>query len=202
MVPSLQRILIFKRSDFLFLKKGTFMEKEPQNYTIRDMKLGDGEEVHELLRQLHHDTYVNEDLGVTAERVDERFSKTTPEQRRVRLEARMSDTNNARWVAEDASGKIIGFVGPRIEDDGTRRIGALYVDKDWHGKGIAQELMQKAIDWHGTENDIHLGVVEYNDRAKAFYTKWGFEEVPNSSKLFDDLIPEIEMIRKGKSHEI
>ena len=74
----------------------------------------------------------------------------------------------------------------------------MYVEKNWHGKGVSTALMQKAIDWFDTTKPIELGVVQYNERAKAFYRKWGFEEVPNSETLFADKIPSILMVRKGE----
>lgn len=49
----------------------------------------------------------------------------------------------------------------------------------------------------GDDKDVHLGVVSYNQRAIAFYKKWGFEVVPDSEKLYDDLLPEIEMVRRA-----
>jgi diamine N-acetyltransferase len=54
-----------------------------------------------------------------------------------------------------------------------------YVDRQFHGKGVAQTLMQACFDrarlsGHGT---IYLGVWENNHRAIAFYRKCGFEVV-------------------------
>ena len=175
------------------------MEKEPQTYwSVREITIEDGESSHELLKRLHVATYENAELGISSEQIEERFNKRTPEERHDRLEQRIADNNNQAYVACDSSGKIIGMVAPRIEDDGTRRIGALYVDRDWQGKGLSHELMQKALTLHEADkNDVELYVVSYNNRAKAFYRKWGFEEIEGSDALFDDLIPEIKMIRKA-----
>jgi ribosomal protein S18 acetylase RimI-like enzyme len=54
-----------------------------------------------------------------------------------------------------------------------------YVDQQFHGKGVAQTLMQACFDrarqsGHGT---LYLGVWEDNHRAIAFYRKCGFEIV-------------------------
>ncbi|MNQ66715.1 hypothetical protein D3C85_812140 [compost metagenome] len=56
--------------------------------------------------------------------------------------------------------------------------------------------MQKIIDWLDESKPIVLGVVAYNERAKAFYRKWGFVEIPGSEALFDNKIPEIMMSRE------
>lgn len=76
-------------------------------------------------------------------------------------------------------------------------MGSLYVSKEFHGSGVSHELMQKVVDWFDDNKPIELGVALYNERAKTFYRKWGFEEVPDSESLFDGMIPEVKMIRKG-----
>ncbi len=55
----------------------------------------------------------------------------------------------------------------------------LYVASDWHGKGIAQELMNACIEElkaHGSDV-VWLGVWEHNPRAISFYRKFEFVEV-------------------------
>jgi len=54
-----------------------------------------------------------------------------------------------------------------------------YVDRQFHGMGVAQTLMQACLDrarqsGHGT---IYLGVWDKNHRAIAFYRKCGFDVV-------------------------
>lgn len=179
-----------------------YAEKESTpSFTLRELTLEDGEATHQLLRQLHNETYANDELGVTAELVDARFTRHTPELRRQRMQERLDDPGNMSWVAVDDSGSIIGMVAPRIEEGGVQRIGALYVHGDWHGKGVARELMQRALNWLDSSKPIELHVVSYNERAKAFYRKWGFNEVPDSESLFDNLIPEVKMIRLPSSTE-
>jgi len=54
-----------------------------------------------------------------------------------------------------------------------------YVSREWHGKGLAHELMTSAIErakQRGADQ-VWLGVWEHNPRAIAFYRKWGFAEV-------------------------
>lgn len=54
-----------------------------------------------------------------------------------------------------------------------------YVDKSWHGRGIAKRLMQAVLDEAvaAGANAVWLGVWERNPRAVAFYRKFGFEDV-------------------------
>ena len=141
------------------------------------------------------DTYVNEELGVTREWILERNKDQLSDTNRMRRRKRLKDSNSAGWVALDAAGKVVGVTTPYKDNEGNQHVGSLYVAKDWHGTGVAHALMAKVLEWFDTSKPIHLGVVSYNERAKAFYRKWGFVEVPNSETLFDGKIPEIAMIR-------
>ena len=55
----------------------------------------------------------------------------------------------------------------------------IYVDQQWHGRGVAQALMSQAFSAAGLGNadQVWLGVWENNPRALAFYRKLGFKEV-------------------------
>lgn len=168
------------------------------------MQLEDIEPVTEMRLQSWLETYINEAAGVTREWIEEhnqkRLSQDAMEERRERfLDGKAQGTFNG-WVAKDAEGTIIGSATATIDENGIRGLSSLYVDKTWHGTGVAHELMRNVIDWlGGDKHEILLGVVTYNERAKAFYRKWGFEEVPGTDHLFDAKIPEIKMMRKVQS---
>jgi diamine N-acetyltransferase len=53
----------------------------------------------------------------------------------------------------------------------------LYVSSAYHGKGIAQKLMDFFLDYavNGGYEIAFLGVWEYNCRAQYFYSKYGFK---------------------------
>ena len=55
----------------------------------------------------------------------------------------------------------------------------LYVVPEWHGRGVANELMQDALDTAAREgcDVLWLGVWEHNPKAMAFYRKFGLEIV-------------------------
>ncbi len=178
------------------------MNEQPQ-FTIEDLRLDDVEEMTVLRYELYDDTYVNEGLGVTREWLQERNKdKRSPEHtqawRKVYTEGKANGTARA-WVARSSGGKMIGFATPFVESGGAQRVGSIYVAKSWQGTGVAGALMQKVIDWHDPVKPIELHVVAYNERAKAFYRKWGFTEVPGSEKLFDNKILEVKMIRDAKT---
>lgn len=54
-----------------------------------------------------------------------------------------------------------------------------YVDRPWHGQGIAQSLMRAVADSasQAGARTLWLGVWERNPRAIAFYAKCGFTDV-------------------------
>jgi len=61
-----------------------------------------------------------------------------------------------------------------------------YVDRAWHGRGIAQTLMDhvQAVARDRGARTLWLGVWEKNDRARAFYAKCGFADVGEHIFLF------------------
>lgn len=160
------------------------------------MKADDIEPAILVLSKSWLDTYVNEALGVTREWIEARNQMQQSADRVEARRERFKDANTAGWIARDEAGSIIGVTMPYRDDKGVQHIGALYVDKNWHGKGVGGGLMQKVIHWFGPNEPIELGVATYNERAKAFYRKWGFKEVSNSESLFAGKIPEVRMIRE------
>jgi GNAT superfamily N-acetyltransferase len=68
---------------------------------------------------------------------------------------------------------------PCVEGPSPVQLHRFYVDRPFHGQGVAQALM-RAVDDVGRElggRTLWLGVWERNPRAIAFYTKCGFVDV-------------------------
>jgi ribosomal protein S18 acetylase RimI-like enzyme len=66
-----------------------------------------------------------------------------------------------------------------VDADQPAEILRLYIDKQWHGKGVAQQLMEQSLEQGRLLGaaQIWLGVWERNPRAISFYKKYGFVEV-------------------------
>jgi ribosomal protein S18 acetylase RimI-like enzyme len=75
----------------------------------------------------------------------------------------------AKLYAGDAPDCVKGYAAIEIE--------RFYVDQQYHGSGIAHLLMQACFDRakRAGHETVYLGVWEHNQRAIAFYRKWGFE---------------------------
>ncbi len=179
------------------------METEPQSqFVVSEMTPSDVGDVTEMRLQSWLDTYPNEEHGVDRKWIEQRntvqLSSAIKQKRLERFRVLSEKGQIKGWVARDSSGSVVGATTPYIDEDGSQHVGSLYVDKNWHGRGVGPMLMQNVIDWFDPARPIFLGVVSYNERAMAFYRKWGFEEVPDSEELFDEKIPEVHMIRKAQ----
>ncbi len=180
-------------------------EKEPTpNYTVSEMTPEDTKAVTLMRCEVWLDTYINHEHGVTREWIENRFAeRLTDEADDDFKKSVINKTENEKYlVAKDSAGKVIGAATACIKNDGNQELETLYTLKQWHGKGVGDNLMRQAMDWFDTSKPIKLGVIVYNARAKKFYGKWGFEEIHGSEKLFADKILEVKMVRKGDKNEI
>lgn len=85
-----------------------------------------------------------------------------------------------------AASKLIGYAqlrrGPApacVTGEIPIELWRFYVTQEWHGQGVALELMRAVARAAGDAgaSTLWLGVWERNERAKAFYRKCGFVDV-------------------------
>lgn len=83
-------------------------------------------------------------------------------------------------------GDLVGFIAmetveaPPVFDQPDRlRIGDLYVQEEYRGDGVAEDLVEQAVDRAREEgcSELTLDVDVGNERAVGFYEKVGFETV-------------------------
>jgi len=96
----------------------------------------------------------------------------------------LAERRGPRGDTDDA--ELVGYVhlvsGPApeaVRGPSPLELKRLYVARAWHGHGVAQALMDAALDAaraRGAET-LWLGVWERNPRAAAFYAKYGFARV-------------------------
>jgi len=102
------------------------------------------------------------------------------------LQAREINNPELMTLVCDLDNELIGFAQLRkgespecIAANRPVEIQRLYIDKAWHGKGLAQQFMARCIAEAlalGADR-IWLGVWEKNPRAIRFYQKFGFAAV-------------------------
>lgn len=102
----------------------------------------------------------------------------------ARQEAELRDPRVLTLVAE-VDGQPAGYVQlgrgaspASVTGAKPMEIARFYVDRPWHGTGLARQLMDAAADSARAEGarTLWLGVWERNPRAIAFYRKCGFRE--------------------------
>ena len=168
-----------------------------KQFTIEKSRPEDTEESEQMRYRSWLDTYVNDEHGMTKEMIEEyfvpRLSPEGIEKKRKRTEENSHNPNILDLTAKDENGKIIGWMVATKE--GHREIGAIYTDKDYHGGGLGSALIKRGLDFLGYDEDIELHVVDYNERAKAFYRKFGFEPVGEPEYTRFKEMPEIKMVR-------
>ena len=76
--------------------------------------------------------------------------------------------NAETWVFEQ-NGVVVGFVALMGNE-----VGGLFVDTDYHGKGIGRALMDHV---KSIRDVLELLVFEDNKVGRAFYEKYGFRQV-------------------------
>lgn len=156
-------------------------KQERSNFIIEDAKPEDVEKMRNISRNAWLEIYPNEIYGITREDIEaiDWFNPEELEKRRRKIREEKGDTH--AWVLKDDKGNVVGFCkvskdGHKTDTTKQREIDAMYVVKEFHGKGLGKKLMEKALEWLGTDGDIRLEVVSYNTNAINFYKKFGFQE--------------------------
>jgi GNAT superfamily N-acetyltransferase len=185
--------------------------QERGDFTIEDAKPEDIEKIRTIARDAWLEIYPNETYGITREDIEAIGWFDPMGLKRRRKEIRENRDTIRVWVVKDDKDNVVGFCkvskdGHKTDTEEQREIDAMYVVKELQGKGLGKKLMQKAMEWLGTDGNIRLEVVSYNNNAINFYKGFGFQEtaLPVSDKRTQlpskKQIPRIVMI-KPKAEE-
>jgi GNAT superfamily N-acetyltransferase len=151
---------------------------------IRPAAAGDALALSRLGATTFRDTFEREN---TPEDMDRYLAKAfTPEQQANEIADSTGALLVAEHVSESGDCELVGYAH-LVSGDVPEAVGGaaplelkrLYVARTWHGRRVAQALMDAAIDVaraRGAQT-LWLGVWEGNPRAVAFYAKYGFVRV-------------------------
>ncbi len=169
---------------------------------------GDAEVICDIRDRAWIEAYPNAELGISAEQIVLNAKGRNEEflpRRIAYLKEQLSKNDKTElttYVAK-VEGKVVGYVGLCTDEQGRRRIGAMYVAPEAQGMGIGGKLMRHALDVLGHDKDIYLDVVSYNQNAIDFYKHFGFEKT-NAIVLDDEeapdyvvQLPNIEMVLRA-----
>ena len=77
----------------------------------------------------------------------------------------------------DTPGRWVGYLACFVDTPGQGHVVSVYVAPSHRGTGLATELLDGVRRWATQDaglNRLHLFVHEHNDRATAFYRRYGF----------------------------
>jgi ribosomal protein S18 acetylase RimI-like enzyme len=150
--------------------------------SVRRATEADAEALSELAASTFFETFEHDNTPEDMQRyLAEAF---TPE----RQAAEIADPAGTVLVAErrEGAGGLVGYAhvvsGPApvaVRGPAPIELKRLYVARSCHGQGVAQALMEAALEIARSRGarTMWLGVWERNFRAAAFYRKYGFERV-------------------------
>ena len=167
--------------------------------SIRIATIDDAETLTELAWRTFHDAFSSMNSPENMEAY--RRQKFTPQE----FSAQIADPRATFLIAEIGATPVAyaklcdGEVPACVSGLAPVEIERFYVDRKFHGEGVAQTLMQACFDrarQSGYET-AYLGVWENNHRAVAFYHKYGFEIVGSHAfQLGDETQNDFWMERK------
>lgn len=145
--------------------------------SIRPATMADVEMLTELAARTFYDAFASTN---TPESMEAYMSKAFTLRQ---LSAELADPHATFLIAEVeaipvAFAKLYdGEVPDCVGGSAAIEIERFYVDRQFHGSGVAQTLMQACLDYaaQAGHRTVCLGVWEHNPRAIAFYRKHGFE---------------------------
>jgi len=153
---------------------------------IRVATAADAAVVSELARRTFHDTFAaSNDPADMALYLAGAFS--------IDIQTRELNDRDVTTLLVEEAGTAIGYAMLRtdhvpecVRGPDPIELWRFYVDRAWHGRGVAAALMARvttAAQQRGAKT-LWLGVWERNDRARAFYTKCGFVDAGEHIFLF------------------
>jgi len=124
------------------------------------------------------------------------------------LQLKQLQDPNVTFLLAEMQGQAVGYAqvvqGSRLglpdgKEANQLELKQLYVLDDWTGTGLGGALMRRVMELAqaGGCTAVVLGVWEHNERAKAFYQRFGFKEIgEHAFRLGQDVQRDL-ILRKG-----
>ncbi len=80
-------------------------------------------------------------------------------------------------IAYNDAGQAVGYCASSVDGELTGEIESIIVDEKYRGRGIGEDLMQRALEWmdlEGTKKKT-VAVTVGNEQAFGFYGRFGFK---------------------------
>ncbi len=145
--------------------------------TIRRATLADADRLSAIASKTFYDTFTDTCTDKDMQLFLEEYFNLT------QVESELSNEQDFCYLAESA-GALVGYIRfmedyrsfPLMKEWKALELKRIYISKDYHGKGVAQHLMNLILKFVVENNYevVWLGVWEYNFRAQKFYEKYGF----------------------------
>ncbi|MBP6859263.1 MAG: GNAT family N-acetyltransferase [Candidatus Magasanikbacteria bacterium] len=147
--------------------------RNKRNFQIQEAAFDDIPGIMEVQKAGWLATYVNKEYDITTEEI---LAKdfTGPE-RLARWKKFLLEQENRVEVVKDGNA-VVAFISLE-KGDKENKLGAVYVSPEYQGRGIGKQLIKQGVDWLGSDKNIVLDVVTYNDKAITIYEKMGFEKI-------------------------
>ena len=148
------------------------------NIVLRRAAVEDATVLSAIAKETFYDTFHDTCTAADMEEFLEQYFNVP------QMQKELSDETDFCYFAE-VDGKPAGYI--RFKEDYTSfevmrqwkslELKRIYVQKEFKGLGIAQELMKLFFDFAEKHafKAVYLGVWEHNTRAHRFYQKYGFE---------------------------
>ncbi len=144
----------------------------------------DVEALYDLVCKTWLATYPNEEIGITKEDIESRFTETmTPQWIAEQKENLSHESSDEIVVIAKLNGRVVGMCSVVTSGD-INEISALYVLPEYQKKGVGNQLLEKIHTFLDPEKETQIQVASYNIAAVDFYTSHGFEV--KSGELFDE----------------
>jgi len=120
---------------------------------------------------------LNDEHEVRSEHFSERYAKRTFEKRREVL-LKKSEFGFLHIILAHSSskGELVGYCISTISNEKQGEIDSIYIEPEYRGSGIGDELMKRALSWMDERSvskrilDVGVG----NEDTFAFYSKYDF----------------------------